>query len=434
MSIISFIGPKGGIGKTTLAINTTAALTRALGSTQKDHPICLVDLDLRLPTISSLLNSHPPKTFYDLFESLANKTWQVDFLRNLYQTFTGFRNFLEGEVPETDPRLLKQFAHYKTVKTELFQYDAYPFGDLLYEIFLKRGEVHTLSQIRSLDPLLSQFDLKNLRALLMKADDGSRPHPEVYVNYIEEYGFSMIGGEVPILGKRGHRKRINEPEFLLLFLEFLRELFEGYDHIVLDTPAGGVNHLSSLICQIDLVQFVFDLSNTLAINGSIDALHTFIDYYEDFNIDYNRGHLTGLEKAYIDKAVAKDGKAAVYHSMKNKKLGLVFNRCEDPKQIPPALNRLREYLDTLDKFQQYKKRIYIVGMVPQSKVVNITNNRGVLFYNMDGKLAASMDQVAQSVLTGYESCPTLEDDDKTILQYLDRGKKSKGLWPVKDKG
>ena len=158
----------------------------------------------------------------------------------------------------------------------------------------------------------------------------------------------MIGGEVPILGKREHRKRINEPEFLLLFLDFLRELFDGHEHIVLDTPAGGVNHLSSLICQIDLVLFVFDLSNTLAINGSIDALHSFIDYYEDFNIDYAHGQLGGLEKAYIDKAVAQDGKAAVYHSMKNKKLGLMFNRCEDPKQIPPALNQLREYLDTLD--------------------------------------------------------------------------------------
>ncbi len=120
--------------------------------------------------------------------------------------------------------------------------------------------------------------------------------------------------------------------------------------------------------------------------------------------------------------------------MKNKKLGLIFNRCEDPKQIPPALNRLREYLDTLDKFHQYKKRIHIVGMVPQNKVVNITNNRGVLFYDMDTKLSASMDQVAESVLTGYESCPTLEDDDKTILRYLEKGTKSKGLWPIQNKG
>ncbi len=49
MSIISVVGPKGGIGKTTLAINTTAALTRALASGKHNNRICLVDLDLRLP-------------------------------------------------------------------------------------------------------------------------------------------------------------------------------------------------------------------------------------------------------------------------------------------------------------------------------------------------------------------------------------------------
>jgi pilus assembly protein CpaE len=70
MSIISIIGPKGGIGKTTLSLNTAAALTRAIPASGPDNRVCLVDLDLRLPTISSLLDSHPSKTVYDLFEIL----------------------------------------------------------------------------------------------------------------------------------------------------------------------------------------------------------------------------------------------------------------------------------------------------------------------------------------------------------------------------
>ena len=77
MTIISVVGPKGGIGKTTLAINTTAALTRLVKSQPSRQGVGLIDLDLRLPTISSILDSHPKKTFYDLFETLDNKSYQV---------------------------------------------------------------------------------------------------------------------------------------------------------------------------------------------------------------------------------------------------------------------------------------------------------------------------------------------------------------------
>ena len=72
MPVISIIGPKGGIGKTTLSLNTAAALVRALPSSKgRDNQVCLVVLDLRLPTLSSLMDSHPLKTCYDLFETLA---------------------------------------------------------------------------------------------------------------------------------------------------------------------------------------------------------------------------------------------------------------------------------------------------------------------------------------------------------------------------
>ena len=64
MAVISVIGPKGGIGKTTLSINTASALINTLEAKSPDNRVCLIDLDLRLPTIASLLDSHPSKTFY----------------------------------------------------------------------------------------------------------------------------------------------------------------------------------------------------------------------------------------------------------------------------------------------------------------------------------------------------------------------------------
>ena len=101
MTVISIIGPKGGIGKTTLSINTAAALTHSLGKSLTHDSVCLFDLDLRLPTISSILESHPRKTFYDLFETLANKTYQVDFLQSIYRILTFSRPIWIRKLKET---------------------------------------------------------------------------------------------------------------------------------------------------------------------------------------------------------------------------------------------------------------------------------------------------------------------------------------------
>jgi len=283
--------------------------------------------------------------------------------------------------------------------------------------------VPTVNQIKTLGPLLKKFDLKEFRSLIRKNENNSWPVLEEYINFIEEYGFSFLGGEVPILGKRLHRKRINQPEFLLLFLKFLEGVVKKFDYVVLDTPAGGVNHLSSLMNMIDQVLFIFDLSNTIAVNGSIDALHSFIDYYEDFQKDAKRGTLTGLDKEYVDRVISEQGKNAVFQSMKNKKLGILFNRCQDSDAIKTALGQLREYLDTLDKYQQYKNRIHIVGMVPNHKIINITNNHRALFYDMDMALTEKMDQIARSIATGNEDCPTLGDSDKEIIRYLKTSEK-----------
>jgi septum formation inhibitor-activating ATPase MinD len=423
MSIISVVGPKGGIGKTTLAINTTAALTRALASGKHNNRICLVDLDLRLPTITSLLDSHPSKTFYDLFECLDKKTYQIDFLKIVYLIASRFQAYVNGSIPARNERLVKVFHHYHALNTDLFLASEFKFGNEIHELLVKRREIKRVSQIKKLQPILKKIDLGEFRRILDELGQAAQPVMGEYISYIEEYGFSILGGEVPILGKRAHRKRINEPELLLRFLEFLDTVFQPFEHVIVDTPAGGVNHMSSLMNVIDQVLFVFDLSNNIAINGSIDAVHTFIDYYEEFQADYAKGQLVGLDRAHVKRLIAQKGKGDLYQSIKNKKLGLVFNRCQSNQEIVKALKMLREYLDTLDKYHQYKTRIQIVGMVPHNKIINITNNKKSLFYNMDIGLSERMDQIAKAILSENTVCPTLADDDKTIISYLNKVKK-----------
>lgn len=418
MSIISVIGPKGGIGKTTLSINTAASLIRRLPHQNPDQRVCLVDLDLRLPTIASLLDSHPKKTFYDLFEALANKTYQVDFLRSLYHILTRFQAYINGELEEGDEKLTKSLALFKNINSDLFSFSEFEFGDTVYELFLNRGQIHSPSDLKIIEEPLKRIDLKSFRLILKNHEENSWPILESYVNYIEEYAFSIIGGEVPILGKRAHRKRINEPEFLVLFLDFLDELFKKFDHVILDTPAGGVNHLSSLMNSIDQVIFVFDVSNNIAIHGSIDALHSFIDYYEDFHDDFVKGRLTGLDRVYANRVVAEGGHEALSQLLQRKKMGIVFNRYKDSKQIEESLDQLREYLDTLDKLDTYKNRIHILGMIPQHRIINITNNRGALFYDKDRSLSAQMDLVTESTIGENGNCPTLACENQEIVQYL----------------
>jgi cellulose biosynthesis protein BcsQ len=426
MPVISIIGPKGGIGKTTLSINTAAALTRTLNKSLTPDSVCLFDLDLRLPTISSILESHPQKTFYDLFETLANKTYQVDFLQSIYRILTIFQAYLDKEIKKDHPHLEKGLALYKTLNIELFHFSEFPFGNDLHELFLERNQIYTVSQIKVLKPLLKKIDIVQFKNVLKKHEANSRPTPDEYINYIEEFKFSLLGGEVPILGKRSHRKRINEPAFLLLFLEFVNDLMERFNYVILDTPAGGVNHLSSLMNSIDQVLFVFDMSNNIAVNGSIDALHSFIDYYEDFYQDYQRGRLTGMDKAYVNRMISSKGEEAVAEILANKKFGIIFNRCQQSREIASCLDQLREYLETLDRFEEYKDRIHMVGMVPHHKIINITNNRGTLFYDKDTALSSCINLVAENIISENKFSPTLSHTNNEILQFLQ--KNGKGSW------
>ena len=156
MSIISVVGPKGGIGKTTLSINATAALTRALSSGKHHNRICLVDLDLRLPTITSLLDSHPSKTFYDLFECLGKKTYQSDFLKIVYLMVSRFQAYIDGEITARDDRLTKMFHHYHAMNTDLFLASEFKYGKEIHELLMKRDGIKTISQVKKLQPIIKK--------------------------------------------------------------------------------------------------------------------------------------------------------------------------------------------------------------------------------------------------------------------------------------
>lgn len=417
MAVISIIGHKGGVGKTTLSINIAAAITNALPSTRTEKPVCLFDLDLKLPTITGILNSHPQKTFFNLFEVLANRTYQVDFLQELYQILVPFQEYKERRILGDNPRLLKSIAKYKNLNEELFNHSEFEFGDQIHELFLMRGEIERPSDLRkrAVTQLFKRIDSKKLKKILREYEGSARPDIGEYISYIEEYGFAILGGEVPILGKKTHRQRINEPEFLALFLEFIQEVCEEFRHVILDTPAGGVNHLSSIMNSIDQILFVFDVSNPIAVKGSIDALHTFIDYYEDFYVNYKKGHLTGLDKSYVDRLVAIRGEKAVERALKTKKMGIIFNRCQTNNEISLCVDQLREYLDILDKYQTYKDRIYLVGSLPNHNVVNIANNRGTLFYGKDKTLSDRVDTIATSIIDPNYTSPTLIHSNAEII-------------------
>lgn len=96
----------------------------------------------------------------------------------------------------------------------------------------------------------------------------------------------------------------------------------------------------------------------------------------------------------------------------------MFNRCRDKKEIGQCLDRIREYLDTLNQYEKYKNRIHILGMLPQDRIINITNNKGALFYGKDRRLSSHLDQLAEGLLSDSGSCPALAESNSVIEQYL----------------
>ena len=101
---------------------------------------------------------------------------------------------------------------------ELFHFSEFPFGDHLHELFLERSQINTVGKIRSLKPILKKIDMVQFKHILKKHEANSRPMADEYINYIEEFKFSLLGGEVPILGKKITVNALTNPRFFFFSL------------------------------------------------------------------------------------------------------------------------------------------------------------------------------------------------------------------------
>jgi hypothetical protein len=67
----------------------------------------------------------------------------------------------------------------------------------------------------------------------------------------------------------------------------------------------------------------------------------------------------------------------------------------------------------------------MVGMVPHHKIINITNNRGTLFYDKDSDLSNCINLIAENIISENKFSPTLSSSNNEILQFLQKnGKRS----------
>ena len=63
-------------------------------------------------------------------------------------------------------------------------------------------------------------------------------------------------------------------------------------------------------------------------------------------------------------------------------------------------------------------------MMPQHKIIHITNNQRTLFYDKDKQLRQRMDLIAGSIDSKSPSPPFLSSSDDEILHYLEARDKS----------
>ena len=80
----------------------------------------------------------------------------------------------------------------------------------------------------------------------------------------------------------------------------------------------------------------------------------------------------------------------------------------------------------MDKYDEYKNRICLIGSLPQHKIINITNNRGALFYDKDRTLSHRMDVVTGSIIDQNAVYPTLAYSNSEIRTHLEK-KSNQGL-------
>ena len=110
--IIAFIGPKGGTGRTMIAVNSSIALHRLTG-----QPVVMVDADFNAPALDVVLNLHDDRDITDLLRNLSKLDDDL-VLRVLATHGSGVRVLLSpppGSLTEpiTVPQMERILAHLK---------------------------------------------------------------------------------------------------------------------------------------------------------------------------------------------------------------------------------------------------------------------------------------------------------------------------------
>ncbi|RKD28778.1 response regulator [Thermohalobacter berrensis] len=70
--IISVFSTKGGVGKTTIAVNTALSITRQTG-----EKVAIIDLDLQFGDVAIILDITPTKTIVDLIEEISDLNGEI---------------------------------------------------------------------------------------------------------------------------------------------------------------------------------------------------------------------------------------------------------------------------------------------------------------------------------------------------------------------
>lgn len=108
--VITFFSPKGGVGKTTLAVNTAVAI-----SDLTNKKVCIVDLDLQFGDVAILLDIPMNSTISDLIESSTNPLDPDDIVSFGHRHASGVQCYLACAKPyyaeKVKPDSIKQLLH-----------------------------------------------------------------------------------------------------------------------------------------------------------------------------------------------------------------------------------------------------------------------------------------------------------------------------------
>lgn len=131
--ILVFVGPKGGTGRTMLAVNSAIALKQATG-----QPVVLVDADFNAPALDVVLNLHDDRDITDLLQRLARLDDDL-VMRALSVHGSGVHVLLAPPPstlaePITVPQMERILAHLKRKFAWIFVDQGLPLDDGAYAV------------------------------------------------------------------------------------------------------------------------------------------------------------------------------------------------------------------------------------------------------------------------------------------------------------